>query len=462
MHVSTKVRDLTNNHIGSRLEHAYLDIPRHAVEVKDLTPFKLSTTSRYFKSRRKVPMSEKRNAPPKPQKPITSPLTDIVHKGRAPHDNEGFVNPPVFRGSTVLFPTLSALKARTQTYTYGRRATPTTNALAEAICHLEGGATTILVSSGMQAISTTLLALAKTGDHILIPDSVYQPTRAFCDVTLARFGIDTTYYDPTIGTQIETLITPKTKIIFTESPGSLTFEMQDIPAIGKLARKHDIWHVMDNTWATPLYFKALNFGVDVSIQAATKYIVGHADALLGTITANERAARELTLAKEQLGVCPGSEETFLGLRGLRTLGVRLERHYRAGVEIALWLQARDEIARVIHPALESHDGHDIWKRDFCGASGLFTITLKPVSERALAAMLDDLKLFGMGYSWGGFESLILPFNPSKIRTATHWRESGYALRLHIGLEDIEDLKADLSNGFDRLNAIASVEPDQTI
>ena len=399
-------------------------------------------------------MTEKNKSPLTAPKKTPSPTTDLVHKGRAPHDNEGFINPPVYRGSTVLFKTLADLKAPTQTYTYGRRGTPTTTALAQAICHLEGGASTVLTASGLQAVTTAILAFVKTGDHILMVDTVYQPTRTFCDTHLKRFGIETTYYDPSIGAKVEALIKPNTRIIFTESPGSLTFELQDIPEITHVARKHNVWHIMDNTWATPLYFKALSHGVDVSIQAATKYIVGHADAMLGAITANERATHELNKTKEHLGVCPGSEETYLGMRGLRTMAVRLDHHFRAGLEIASWLQSRNEVARVIHPALDSHPDHHIWKRDFCGASGLFAITLKPASERALAAMLDDLKFFGMGYSWGGFESLILPFNPKKIRTATQWNESGPALRLHIGLEDINDLKSDLADGFDRLNKSA--------
>jgi len=389
----------------------------------------------------------------KPSGKPFSAATDLVHKGRNPSSFEGFVNPPVYRGSTVLFPTLRALKERTQTFTYGRRATPTTNALIDAICDLEGGEKTILTSSGLQAVTTALLAFVETGDHILIPDSVYQPTRAFCDYTLARLGVTTTYYDPILkNDDLEQLLTPKTRVIFTESPGSQTFEMQDIPAISNLTHKHGIWLLMDNTWATPLYFKALEHGVDVSIQAATKYIVGHADALLGSITGVKRAAPHLNRIKESLGVCPGSEETFLALRGLRTMGVRLKHHYSAGVKIANWLSAHACVARVIHPALESHPGHAIWKRDFCGASGLFTIILKPASETALAAMVDHMQLFKMGYSWGGYESLILPFDPRPFRTATTWHEPGPALRLHIGLEDTGDLIADLEAGFERLKS----------
>ncbi len=392
----------------------------------------------------------------KPSNKASSPATDLVHKGRNPNQYAGFINPPVYRGSTVLFPTLELLKSRAQPYTYGRRGTPTTKSLEDAICNLEGGAITILTSSGLQAITTALLAFVEHGDHILIPDSVYAPTRTFCDITMARLGITTSYYDPTLNADsLEKLITSKTKIILTESPGSQTFEMQDIPQISKLAHKHDIWVLMDNTWATPLYFKAIEHGVDVSIQAATKYIVGHADALLGTITGNQRAANQLNSIKENLGVCPGTEETFLALRGLRTMAVRLEHHHRSGVEIANWLSEHECVARVIHPALESHPGHDIWKRDFCGASGLFAITLKPTSQEALAAMVDHLELFGMGYSWGGFESLILPFDPRPFRSVTTWNEPGPALRLHIGLENLNDLKSDLEAGFERLKSVGN-------
>ena len=378
--------------------------------------------------------------------------TDVVHLGRDPETNHGFVNTPVYRGSTVLFPSVAELKAYDRPYTYGRRGTPTVTALETAIRILEGGAFTALAPSGYQAVAMALLAFVESGDHILVADTVYQPTRKHCDVMLKKLGVETEYYDPTIGAGIEALVRPNTRLIFTESPGSQTFEIQDIPAIAAVARARRLWLLMDNTWASPLYFKALAHGVDVSIQAATKYIVGHADAMLGAVTANERAARHVERAKETLGVCPGSEETYLGLRGLRTLDVRLERHQRSAVDLARWLAARPEVSRVLHPALESHPGHALWKRDFLGASGLFAMILKPTSEAALAAMLDGLKLFGMGYSWGGYESLIVPFDASSYRTATRWAPEGPALRIHVGLEDIDDLKADLAAGFTRIGA----------
>jgi cysteine-S-conjugate beta-lyase len=380
--------------------------------------------------------------------------TRLAHAGREPFRQHGFVNTPIYRGSTVLFPTVAALEANDQDFTYGRLGTPTVRALEEAIAELEGGHRTLLAPSGLSAIVTALLAFVSTGDEILVSDSVYRPTRRFCDSVLKRLGIKTIYYDPLIGAGIAKLITKKTCVVFTESPGSQTFEVQDVPAIAAAAHAAGAVVILDNTWATPLYFKPFEHGADVSIQAATKYIVGHADAMLGAITTTEAVTKTVAKAHEELGVCPGPEDAYLGLRGLRSLGVRLERHQRSGLEIAEWLAARPEVARVLHPALPTDPGHAIWCRDFRGASGLFSIVLQPASHEALARMLDGLKLFGMGYSWGGFESLILPFDPSVYRTATKWKAEGPALRLHIGLEDVEDLKADLDAGLARLNARA--------
>jgi cystathionine beta-lyase len=391
-------------------------------------------------------MSSSGKKPPRSQRPATK----AVHSGRDPGACHGFVNPPVYRGSTVLFPTMEKLWKRDQEYTYGRSRTPTVKALEEAIADMEGGEATVATASGYQAVSTAILAFAEAGDHILVADSVYQPTRKFCDNLLTRLGIETTYYDPLLGAGIDKLVRDNTRLIFTESPGSQTFEVQDIPAIAAVAKKRKLWLLLDNTWASPLYFRPFEHGVDVSIQAATKYIVGHADAMLGAITSNARAKPHVARAKEVLGVCPGSEETYLGLRGLRTLAVRLEQHQRSGIEIARWLEARPEVARVIHPALPSHPQHKLWKRDFLGASGLFAVILKPAQTEAVAAMLDGLKLFGMGFSWGGYESLVIPFDPTSYRTATRWKAEGPALRFHIGLEDVDDLKADLEAGFRRL------------
>ncbi|HXG78754.1 MAG TPA: cystathionine beta-lyase [Methyloceanibacter sp.] len=377
-------------------------------------------------------------------------LTRLAHAGREPSCQHGFVNMPIYRGSTVLFPTMAALEANDQPYTYGRTGTPTVRALEEAIAELEGAHRTFLTPSGLSAIATTLLSFVAAGDEILVVDAIYRPARRFCDQVLARLGVKITYYDPLIGKAIERLIGEKTRIVFAESPGSQTFEVQDIPAIAEAAHAAGAILVLDNTWATPLYFKSFAHGVDVSIQSATKYIVGHADAMLGAISASEKTAPAIQKTYEDLGLCPGPEDVYLGLRGLRSLGVRLERHQKSALELARWLSERPEVARVIHPGLPSHPGHALWKRDFAGASGLFSIVLKPVARERLAAMLDGLRLFGMGYSWGGFESLIIPFDPSSYRTATEWKAEGPALRLHVGLEDVEDLKADLEAGFARL------------
>jgi cystathionine beta-lyase len=393
-------------------------------------------------------MSSSGKKPPRPY----APATKVVHSGREPHENYGFVNPPIYRGSTVLFPTVEKLWNRDQEFTYGRSGTPTVRSLEKAIAEVEGGVATALTASGYQAVSTAIFSFVQSGDHILVSDSVYQPTRKFCDHLLSNLGVETTYYDPLIGEGIAELIRPSTRLIFTESPGSQTFEVQDIPAIARVAAQHKLWLLLDNTWATPLYFKPFEHGVDVSIQAATKYIVGHADAMLGAITSNARAAKHVARTKELLGVCPGSEETFLGMRGLRTLATRLAQHQRAGLEIARWLEGRPEVARVLHPGLPSHPQHALWKRDFLGASGLFAAILKPVGKPALAAMLDGLKLFGMGFSWGGYESLVIPFDPTTYRSATRWQAEGPALRFHIGLEDVDDLKADLEAGLQRLTA----------
>jgi cystathionine beta-lyase len=378
--------------------------------------------------------------------------TRLVHTGREPARQHGFVNTPIYRGSTVLFPTMAALEANDQAFTYGRVGTPTVKALEEAIAELEGGHRTLLTPSGLSAIAAALIAFVASGDEALVVDSIYRPARRYCDNVLTRLGVRITYYDPLIGAGIERLITKKTKVVFTESPGSQSFEVQDIPAIAEAAHAADAVVILDNTWATPLYFKPFAHGADVSIQAATKYIVGHADAMLGAITATEQASRAVERAHEDLGLCPGPEDVYLGLRGLRSLGVRLERHQKSALELARWLAERPEVARVIHPALPSDPGHAIWKRDFTGSSGLFSIVLKPVPHEKVAAMVDGLSLFGMGYSWGGFESLILPFDPSAYRTATVWKAEGPALRLHVGLEDVDDLKADLEAGFARLRA----------
>jgi cysteine-S-conjugate beta-lyase len=377
--------------------------------------------------------------------------TQLLNLGRNPKAQHGFVNTPIYRGSTVLFPTYDALMRYDQEYLYGRRGTPTVRALEGAVAQLDGGHRTWVAPSGLAALTAVMVAFTEAGDHILITDAVYHPTRRVADRLLGRYGVSVTYYDPLIGGGIAELITDKTKLVIAESPGSQTFEMQDIPAIAAACKARGVWLAVDNTWATPLYFKPLAHGADVAIIAATKYVVGHADAMLGLITANERATPLLTRAHEDLGFCAGPEDCFLGLRGLRTMGVRLARHGESALAMARWLQARPEVARVLHPALPDDPGHAIWRRDFKGSSGLFSIILNPVSKEALAAFLDGLKLFGMGYSWGGYESLIIPFDAASYRTATTWSVEGQALRLHIGLENVEDLQADLAAGFERMN-----------
>jgi cystathionine beta-lyase len=377
-----------------------------------------------------------------------------VHGGRDPFAHHGFVNTPVYRGSTVLFKSLDSFERRDQRYVYGRRGTPTSEALEGAIAQLEGGARAWLAPSGAAAIATALFCFAKAGDHILVADTVYQPTRRICDGPMQRFGVETTYYDPTVGAGIAGLMRPNTALVYAESPGSLTFEVQDIPALAAAAHAGGALLAMDNTWASPLYFKPFEHGVDISIQAGTKYIVGHADAMLGAITVAEPLAHRLVVEAGGLGICAGTEEMYLGLRGLRTLDVRLERHWRSGVEIARWLEQRPEVARVLHPALPSHPQHELWKRDFLGACGLFSVVLRPCSKAALAAMIEGLELFGIGASWGGYESLVLPFDAARTRSATAWQSEGPTVRLHIGLEDVDDLKADLEAGFARLATAA--------
>jgi cystathionine beta-lyase len=312
-----------------------------------------------------------------------------------------------------------------------------------------------IAPSGLAAITTTLLAVLKAGDHLLVCDNAYRPTRNFCNGLLARYGVETTYYDPLIGAGIEKLFKPNTRAVLVEAPGSQSFEMPDIPAIAAVAHAHGAFVIDDNTWATPLYHRSLEQDVDISMQAATKYIGGHSDIMFGTISANAKAWPIIAENIRLLGVCAGPDDVYLALRGIRTLSVRLAQHYRSGLEVARWLATRPEVARVLHPALESHPGHAIWKRDFTGASGLFSIVLKPVPPQAVDALLDTVKLFGMGYSWGGFESLIIPFDCDSYRTATKWSPGGPALRLHIGLENVDDLKADLERGFAALKAASS-------
>jgi cystathionine beta-lyase len=386
-------------------------------------------------------------------KPL-KPETTLVTAGRDTKAQKGFVNPPVVHGSTVLYPTADDLHAHRGEFQYGRRGTPTTKALQEALMALEGPqcAGVGIAPSGLAAITTTLLAVLKSGDHLLVCDNAYRPTRNFCNGMLARYGVEITYCDPLIGAGSAELFRPNTRAVLAEAPGSQTFEMPDIPAIASVAHARGALMIDDNTWATPLYHRSLEQGVDISIQAATKYIGGHSDIMFGTISANANAWPLIAEAIQLLGVCAGPDDVFLALRGLRTLAVRLAQHHRSGLEMARWLATRPEVIRVLHPALENDPGHAVWKRDFSGASGLFSIVLKPAPQKAVDALLDTVKLFGMGYSWGGFESLVIPFDCQGYRTATKWAPGGPTLRLHIGLEDVGDLKADLERGFAAFNA----------
>jgi cysteine-S-conjugate beta-lyase len=383
--------------------------------------------------------------------------TKLVVAGRSPENNFGIVNVPVYHASTVLYSSLDDLVSRhkqraegKKVVTYARMGTPTLWSLEDAVAEIEGGYRCQVFPSGLAACAHTIQAFVKTGDHILVTDSVYGPTRSFCNDVLTRFGVETTYYDPLIGSGISDLIRPNTTVVFTESPGSQTFEIQDIPAIAKVAHKHGAVVLMDNTWASPLYYKPFEHGVDVSIQAGTKYIVGHSDAMMGTVTTTEEHWHTLQAAANLTGQTAGPDDAYLAQRGLRTLSVRLKQHMKNGIKVANWLKTRPEVHSVIHPALPCHPNHDLWKRDFLGASGLFSFRLNACSRDAVAAFLDDLKLFGMGYSWGGFESLVIYADPSSYRTATDWDNTNPLIRLHIGLEDTDDLIDDLAAGLDRM------------
>jgi cysteine-S-conjugate beta-lyase len=384
----------------------------------------------------------------------TKPETRLVTGGRDPASHHGFVNPPVYHASTVLYADAGDLIAHRGRYQYGRRGTPTSEALEKALAELEGPdcAGVALLPSGLSAIATAFLAVVGAGDHVLVSDSVYRPTRIFCDSVLKRLGVETSYYDPLAGADIGRLFKPNTCAVFIETPGSQSFEMQDVPAIAQSAHANKAVVLMDNTWATPLYFRAFDKGVDLVIQAGTKYIGGHSDLMLGAVAANAATWPRLHDTVGTMGLCVGPDDIYLGLRGLRTLGVRLARHQQSALAIARWLAARPEVLRVLHPALESDPGHAIWCRDFSGASGLFSVVLKPVPDAAVHAFLNALTLFGMGFSWGGYESLVICFDCADYRTATRWAPGGPTLRFHIGLEDVGDLTADLERGFAALAA----------
>lgn len=380
--------------------------------------------------------------------------TKLVTGGRRKDWTHGIVNPPVYRASTCLFDTYSELRERVANPTakklfYGRKGTPTQWALEEALTELEGADGTMLFPSGIAAVTTSILALVKAGDHILITDSAYEPTRTFANGLLKAMNIETEFYDPMVGADIAKLLRPNTNVIVTESPGSLTFEVQDIPAIVAAAKANNTYVITDNTWATPIFFKPLEHGVDISVEACTKYIGGHSDAMIGSASAKGKAWRKLSRTAYQMGHMVSPDDAFLTSRGLRTLGVRLKAHQENALRIASWLKDHPFVDQVLHPAFEECPGHDIWERDFNGSSGLFSIVLSDGTYPDTAAMVDDMRLFKMGFSWGGYESLILPSDPAHCRSAVPWKAAGPLLRLHIGLEDCDDLIADLSAGLDR-------------
>lgn len=383
--------------------------------------------------------------------------TRIVHAGRNPEDFKGAVNVPVYRTSTVISQNMDEWDRKHKAQAgnnepdlfYGRHGTPTSKALQQAMAELEGGYRSFVYPSGVSACVTAIMAFAGQGDHVLVPDSVYGPVRRISGTMFKRFGIETEFYDPQIGADIEALVKPNTRVVYVEAPGSLTFEMQDIPAIAEVAHRHDAVVVMDNTWATPLLFRAFEHGVDVSVHAATKYVTGHSDTMLGIVTTNEACYERLKAATLDLGQTASPDDCYLALRGLRTMGIRLARQGQAAGDLAAWLASRPEVEKVMSPTLPDHAGHAIWKRDFLGASGLFAFALRPDLGHARRQFIDALKLFALGGSWGGYESLVMPIDPP--RTATRYPYSNAGIRLHVGLEDPDDLKNDLEQAFSLIN-----------
>lgn len=378
--------------------------------------------------------------------------TLLTHLGRSPEDHFGFVNTPVFRGSTIVFKTLDDLDNYEAPFRYGRNNNPTFNTVTTLVSELEAAEGTVLAPSGLSAISTALLAAVSAGDELLVTDSCYEPTRTFCSDTLKRMGVTTRFYDPRIGAGIADLITDKTKAIFVESPGSLTFEVQDLPAIVAAARPRGLTVIVDNSWATPLFHQPLKLGADMVLHAGTKMFIGHSDAMFGTVSANARLWPALAKTHRQLGVYSSPDDVYLAARGFRTLAIRMKEHETRAVELARWLEGQPTVRAVYHPALKSHPDHAIWARDFTGSGSLFAVLLEPAPRTAVQAMVDNFEHFGMGYSWGGYESLCLPINPKRIRTAVKWNAMGDMFRIHVGFEDIEDLKADMQAGLDRYRA----------
>ena len=382
------------------------------------------------------------------------PATDVAHLGRDPKQHLGAVSTPVYHATTILFDTVAELEAAERGQypgvTYGLHGLPTVTDLQSAMAELEGGYAALAVASGLAAITLALLGTTRAGDHVLVTDAVYGPTRRFCDNQLKRFGVEVSYYDPLAGASVEREFKSNTHVVFAESPGSLTFEVQDVPAIAEVAHRRGALLMLDNTWATPLGFPAFARGADISLHAGTKYVGGHSDVLVGLMTCSEATFPALHRLWTDMGVTLSSDDAFLALRGLRTLAVRLERHTQSALTIARWLRERPEVDEVIFPALPGSRGHELWKRDFTGACGLFGVMLKPVAKARVDAMLDGMRLFRMGWSWGGFESLIIPANVERAKRTIPWNARGPYMRLHVGLEDVQDLIADLEDGFARL------------
>ena len=381
--------------------------------------------------------------------------TKNIIAGKRKKLSNGFVNSPIYKGSTVLFNTVEEMQSKmkkknSQTLFYGRFGSPATFEFENAIADIDESYTAVATASGTAAIVASLLAVLKTGDHILMTDSAYGVSRNLTKKLLNNMGITTTFYNPNLTNKIKELITNKTKLIFMESPGSLTFEIQNISMIVDIAKKYNLITVIDNTWATSLYLKPMNYGVDISIQSATKYIIGHSDAMLGVITTNKKYAKQIRESAHNLGSCPGPEDIYLGIRGLKTLSIRLKKHQENAMKIIEWLLRQREVNRVLYPALPDNPGYKIWKKDFKGASGLFGVVLKNTRKDLIYKMLNNLKLFNMGYSWGGYESLILPVNPEKIRDTYKWNHMDLTLRIHAGLEDPDDLINDLKDNFNIL------------
>lgn len=392
------------------------------------------------------------------EQPAARVNTVLAHVGGDPRDRNGAVNPPVYRASTIVFPTVAAYEAsrdpatRFDVVRYGQLGTPTTFALEEAIATVEGGYRAMLLPSGLAAVTAALQGVLASGDHLLMVDTTYASTRRFCDGILARFGVTTTYYDPCIGGDIATLFRRNTRAVYAESPGSITFEVQDVPAIVSAAHAAGIPVLMDNTWATPYFFGAMQHGVDVSIQAATKYVGGHSDLMMGTITTTEALYERTRSAVADLGFCVSPDDAYLALRGLRTMALRLDRQQQSALRVATWLQGRPEVSRVLFPALPDDPGHTLWARDFTGAGSLFGVVLQGMTKAVVDAFLNGLQLFRMGVSFGGFESLAIPMDPAPLRTATQWQAEGPYVRLYVGLEDPDDLIADLARGFGSMYA----------